>query len=139
MPCKHTMASIWDMARNGMKPGIPESWVSESTWEEMYRFKINPCRGPDMWKKSPSPITLKPPDYHTPIGRPRRKRKKSAAELYDNMIKKGKLSREGKTVTCKKCGESRHNKRSCKGQRGPQSKGSVRPTVSASLGHQNHL
>ncbi|GJT83696.1 hypothetical protein Tco_1058038 [Tanacetum coccineum] len=66
---------------------------NEESW-----FKINPCNGPDMWKKSPSPITLTPPDYHTPVGRPPKKRKKSAAELYDGMVKKGKLSRAGKSV-----------------------------------------
>ncbi|GKA84888.1 mutator type transposase [Tanacetum coccineum] len=124
IPCKHAVACIWDMATNGQEPGIPESWVSEcywlSTWQEMYSFKINPCNGPDMWKKSPSPITLTPPDYHTPIGRPPKKRKKSAAELFDGMVKNGKLSRAGKSVTCNKCGQVGHNSRSCKGQRGPQ-------------------
>ncbi|GKC28875.1 mutator type transposase [Tanacetum coccineum] len=62
MPCKHAVACIWDMANNGLEPGIPESWVHESywlkTWEEMYRFKINPCNGPDMWPESDTPITL---------------------------------------------------------------------------------
>ncbi|GKB84972.1 UDP-glycosyltransferase 76G1-like protein [Tanacetum coccineum] len=67
IPCKHAVACIWDMASNGQVPGIPESWVSEcywlSTWQEMYRFKVNPCR-------------------------PQKKRKKSAAELFDDMVKK---------------------------------------------------
>ncbi|GJY90366.1 mutator type transposase [Tanacetum coccineum] len=40
MPCKHTAASIWKMASNGLEPGIPESWVHETywmkTWEDMY-------------------------------------------------------------------------------------------------------
>nr|GEZ40642.1 hypothetical protein [Tanacetum cinerariifolium]GEZ69605.1 hypothetical protein [Tanacetum cinerariifolium] len=31
----------------------------------------------------PYPITLTPPDYHTPVGRPTKKRKKSATELFD--------------------------------------------------------
>ncbi|GKC51655.1 mutator type transposase, partial [Tanacetum coccineum] len=52
-----------------------------------------------------------------PVGRPRKKRRKGAAEIYDNLVKKGKLSRAGKTVTCLKCGQQGHNKRSCKGQR----------------------
>ncbi|GJX35850.1 mutator type transposase, partial [Tanacetum coccineum] len=30
MPCKHAVASIWNMANNGLEPGIPESWVHES-------------------------------------------------------------------------------------------------------------
>lgn len=32
------------------------------------------------------------------------------------MVKDGKLSRAFKTVTCNKCGNMGHNKRSCKGQ-----------------------
>nr|GEV94105.1 ribonuclease H-like domain-containing protein [Tanacetum cinerariifolium] len=70
IPCKHAVACIWDMASNSQEP--------------------------DMWKKSPSPITLTPPDYHTLVGRPTKKRKKSAAELLDG-----------------------HNSKSCKGQRDP--------------------
>ena len=31
------------------------------------------------------------------------------------------MSREGKHVTCRKCGQVGHNQRSCKGQRGPAS------------------
>ncbi|GJR03610.1 transposase, MuDR [Tanacetum coccineum] len=80
-----------------------------------------PCNGPDLWHPSDSLIILTPPDYHTPIGRPPKKRKKRDAELYDGMVKDGKLSRSGKTVTCLKCGEKGHNSRSCKGQRGAQS------------------
>ena len=127
MPCKHAVACIWDMASNGMDPGLPETWVSEcywlSTWQEMYRFKVNPTRGPDMWEKSSSPITITPPNYHPPVGRPPKKRRKSAAEIYDNMVKNGqRLSRQGKSITCKNCGQSGHNKRSCKGQRGQRFK-----------------
>ncbi|GJX47927.1 mutator type transposase [Tanacetum coccineum] len=94
MPCKHAVASIWNMANNGLEPGIPESWVHENT-----------------------PITLTAPNYKPPIGRPKKKRRKSAAEIYDNLVKRGKLSRAGGTVTCLKCGQQGHNQRSCKGQR----------------------
>ncbi|GKD41873.1 mutator type transposase, partial [Tanacetum coccineum] len=62
MPCKHAVASIWHMANNGLEPGIPESWVHESywlkTWVDMYRFKVNPCNGPELWPESDTPITL---------------------------------------------------------------------------------
>ncbi|GJX12766.1 mutator type transposase, partial [Tanacetum coccineum] len=77
MPCKHAVAAIWNMAKNGLEPGIPETW----------------------------PYYSYTSDYHTPIGRPPKKRKKSVAELYDGMVKDGKLSRAGKTVTCLKCGQ----------------------------------
>ncbi|GJX21440.1 mutator type transposase [Tanacetum coccineum] len=87
----------------------------------MYRFYINPFNGPDLWPLLDSHIILTLLDYHTPIRRPSKKRKKSAAELYDGMVKDGKLSRSGKIVTCLKCGEKGHNSRSCKVQRGSQS------------------
>ncbi|GKA27984.1 mutator type transposase [Tanacetum coccineum] len=87
MPCKHEVAAIWNMASNGLEPGIPESWVHETywlkTWEEMYSYKINPCNGPDMWLESDNPITLTPPNYKPPIGRPPKKRRKSATKIYD--------------------------------------------------------
>nr|GEW15298.1 hypothetical protein [Tanacetum cinerariifolium] len=95
----------WDLT------GIPESWVYLSywlaTWEEMYRFKINPCNGPDLWPRSDSPITYTLPEYHKPAGRPSKKRKKSAAKLFDELVKNGKLSRFGQTITCCKCGKKR--------------------------------
>nr|GEX70558.1 hypothetical protein [Tanacetum cinerariifolium] len=109
MPCKHAVGAIWNMAENGLEPGIPESWVHPRywlvTWEEMYRFKINPCNGPDLWPPSNSPITYTPPEYHKPAGRPSKKRKKSAVELFDGLVKNGKLSRFGQTVTYCKCGK----------------------------------
>ncbi|GJW52219.1 hypothetical protein Tco_0093570 [Tanacetum coccineum] len=108
MPCKHAMASIWNMASNGLEPGIPKLWVHETywlkTWEEMYSYKINPCNGLDMWPQLDNPITLTTPNYKPPIGRPQKKRRKSATEIYDGLVKKGRLSRTGKTVTCLKCG-----------------------------------
>ncbi|GJR40330.1 mutator type transposase [Tanacetum coccineum] len=72
MPCKHAVGAIWNMIENELEPGILESWVYSSywleTWEEMYRFKINPCNGPDLWPPSDIPITYTPPDYHRPAG-----------------------------------------------------------------------
>ncbi|GJX61405.1 RNA-directed DNA polymerase, eukaryota [Tanacetum coccineum] len=48
------------------------------------------------------------------VGRPGKKGKKSVGELTE-MVKDGKLLRKGVTVTCCKCGQKGHNKRSCKG------------------------
>nr|GFC69580.1 hypothetical protein [Tanacetum cinerariifolium] len=120
------------MAENGLEPGIPESWVHHSywlaTWEEMYRFKINPCNGPDLWPPLDSSITYTPPEYHKPAGRPSKKKKKSAAELFDGLVKNVKLSRFGQTVTCCKCDKKGHNSRTCKGQRGATSAPAVNQT-----------
>nr|GEX34955.1 hypothetical protein [Tanacetum cinerariifolium] len=48
------------------------------------------------------------------VGRPGKKRKKSVGEVT-KMVKDSKLIRKGGTLTCCKCGQKRHNKRSCKG------------------------
>ncbi|GJV58617.1 mutator type transposase [Tanacetum coccineum] len=79
------------------------------------RFKVNPCDGPDLWPKSNLPGILTPPNYTPQLGRPKKKIRKSASELDDSMAKGGKLTREGKSVTCTKCGQVGHNQRSCKG------------------------
>ncbi|GKB93249.1 transposase, MuDR, partial [Tanacetum coccineum] len=94
--------------QKGIIPALAETFPAAE-----HRFKINPCNGPDLWPLSDSLIILTPSDYHTPIGRPPKKRKKSSAELYDRMVKDGKLSRAGKTVTCLKYGQKGHNSRPC--------------------------
>ena len=119
IPCKHAIAAIWDMGRNNENVGIPETWVHQTywleTWKEMYSFKIEPINGRSMWEKSLCPTTLLPPKHHVQVGRPKKKRKKSAMELQD-MVKGDRVSRSQKSVTCSKCGNIGHNARSCKGQ-----------------------
>ncbi|GKG19361.1 mutator type transposase, partial [Tanacetum coccineum] len=99
IPCTHAVASIWDQANNGIDTGIPESYCLPvhwlTTWKEMYKFKINPVNG-----------------------RPPKKRKKSAAELADEMMKSKKLTKTGKSVTCKSCKQVGHNSRGCKSKKG---------------------
>ncbi|GJY19098.1 mutator type transposase [Tanacetum coccineum] len=111
-----SVTAIWNMAENGLEPGIPETWVHQN-----------------------SPIILTPPDYHTPIGRPPKKRKKSVAKLYDGMVKDGKLSKAGKTVTCTKCSQKGHNSRSCKGQIGGQSTGTPMPNQRGGQSAQHNM
>ncbi|GJS78657.1 mutator type transposase [Tanacetum coccineum] len=100
------------------KVGLPEDWVHRSmrlqTWKTVYSFKINPVPGREFWEKSQMPLRLIPPYILPQVGRPGKKRKKSAGELTE-MVKDGKLIRKGGTVTCCKCGQKGHNKRSCKG------------------------
>ncbi|GKE28090.1 hypothetical protein Tco_1443474, partial [Tanacetum coccineum] len=85
-----------DMASNGTDTGIPESYCYPchwlSTWKEMYKFKINPVNGPQAWKKLDVPTTIIPPKPHLQIGRPPKKRKKSAAELADEIMKSNKMT-----------------------------------------------
>nr|XP_043618355.1 uncharacterized protein LOC122590086 [Erigeron canadensis] len=116
LPCKHAVCVNWNMALNKRPVGAIETWVDPiyrlDTWKLMYKFKINPTNGVNMWNKSQIPTMIIPPKYHTPVGRPRKKRRKTEEELQ--MVKNGKLSRKHKSVVCKTCGKSGHNKRSCK-------------------------
>ncbi|GJY70493.1 mutator type transposase [Tanacetum coccineum] len=93
IPCKHVVAALWDRARNKSDVGIPESWVHACywlvTWEKVYSYKINPLNGKDLWKKHHCPNTLIPPKFHPQIGRPPKKRKKSADELSTQKITSG--------------------------------------------------
>ncbi|GKE49522.1 mutator type transposase [Tanacetum coccineum] len=118
IPCKHAVACIFNMTDNGMQVGLPEDWVHQSmrlqTWKTVYSFKINPVPGRQFWAKSQVPSRLIPPYIPPQVGRPSKKRKKSAGEVTE-MVKDGKLTRKGGTVTCCKCGQKGHNKRSCKG------------------------
>ncbi|GJV54776.1 hypothetical protein Tco_1455781 [Tanacetum coccineum] len=112
------VACIFNMTDNGMQVGFPEDWVHQSTrlqtWKTVYSFKINPVPGREFWEKSQLPSRLIPPYIPSQIGRPGKKRKKSAGEVTE-MVKNGKLTRKGGTVTRCKYGQKGHNKRSCKG------------------------
>ncbi|XP_052621717.1 uncharacterized protein LOC111896686 [Lactuca sativa] len=84
IPCKHSIAAIWDMRLNNENVGIPETWVHPTywlkTWKEMYVFKVEPINGRFLWENSTCPTKLVPPKYRVPIGRPKKKRRRSATE-----------------------------------------------------------
>ncbi|CAI9283347.1 unnamed protein product [Lactuca saligna] len=100
IPCKHEIVAIWDMRKNNKDVGLPESWVHPTywlkTWKEMYSFKIEPINRKRMWEKYPCPTTFLPPKHHVPIGRPKKKRKKSDVE---DLVKGNSASRKNKSVT----------------------------------------
>ncbi|KAK9067620.1 hypothetical protein SSX86_011731 [Deinandra increscens subsp. villosa] len=120
MPCKHAVAVIWNMKQFRLTSTTPENWVDPcyhlETWKNVYSFKVGALNGKDLWPQDETPTMLNPPIYHIPIGRPKKKRRKSALEVDEEMEKGGKLSKRLKTVKCGKCHKLGHNQRSCKGQ-----------------------
>ncbi|GKB25100.1 mutator type transposase, partial [Tanacetum coccineum] len=122
IPCAHVIATNYNMALNGIQVGIPEEWVHKcywlTTWKHAYTYTLGCLNRKVMWKKSQIPTTLTPPKHHTPVGRPRKIRRKTKEE-NTQMVKDGKMSRAYKTVTCTKFGNHGHNSRSCKGQKDP--------------------
>ncbi|GKC37848.1 hypothetical protein Tco_1050232 [Tanacetum coccineum] len=65
------------------------------------------------WNMALNDRATPPPE--TWVGRTRKKRKRSKHE-DEPFVKDGKLSRKRRTITCQSCGNTRHNKATCKGQ-----------------------
>ncbi|GJS16807.1 FAR1-related sequence 10 [Tanacetum coccineum] len=77
MPCKHDVATNWNMDTNNMEVGLLETWCHPcyrlDTWKAAYSHHINPIRGKIMWPESAIPTTIIPPKFHPQIGRPTKK------------------------------------------------------------------
>ncbi|GJW50202.1 hypothetical protein Tco_0091553 [Tanacetum coccineum] len=102
--------NYWDRYWNTKSLNCLPVTLVNNMGKEMYKFKINPVNGPQGWKKSDVPTTIIPPKPHPQIGRPPKKRKKSAAELADEMMKSKKLTKTGKSVTCKSLYQVSHSR-----------------------------
>jgi hypothetical protein len=119
LPCKHAIAANWNMTSNGQEiVGGAESWIHPchwlETWKKVYSYKIGPINGQKMWPKSTCPTYFTPLVHHTPIGRPKKKRRQNEVEKEDTVIAKGnKLRKVGKPMTCSICKKPGHNKRGC--------------------------
>ncbi|KAL4575660.1 hypothetical protein LXL04_022511 [Taraxacum kok-saghyz] len=79
IPCKHAIATLFEMAKYGEHVGELYTYVHKvywlDTWKEMYSFKVEPIKGRAMWPKSDCPITLLPPPHYNTPGRPKEKEK----------------------------------------------------------------
>nr|GEW62616.1 transposase, mutator type [Tanacetum cinerariifolium] len=122
IPCKHDVATIYNMSKNSVGVGIPEQWVHVAyrleTWAHVYSFKVNPCIGKDMWPVVESKTVIIPPLYKPLICKPPKKRKKSNDEIASQSALSCKLSRKGNSVSYDKCGNVGHKMKGYKGQGG---------------------
>lgn len=127
IPCRHAVAACWNMGLNAIEVGPPESWVHScywlSTWKEVYSHLVEPIRGSNYWEKTTHAIELLPPKHHVQVGRPKKKRRRSKYEDAP-CVDSGKLTKRGRVITCRLCGNAGHNKTTCKGQGQPPRKGS---------------
>ncbi|GJT60279.1 retrotransposon protein, putative, ty1-copia subclass, partial [Tanacetum coccineum] len=71
------------------------------TWQDMYRFKVNPVDGPDLWPKSNLPCILTPPKFTPQPGWLKKKRSKIPSKLANAMTKGLKLTKEAYFLDCK--------------------------------------
>nr|GEV27878.1 hypothetical protein [Tanacetum cinerariifolium] len=81
-----------------------------------------------------SKTVIIPPLYKLPIGRPPKKRKKSNDEIASQSASSGKLSKNGKSVSCGKCGNIGHNMKGCRGQGGGSSQVGARKVSGQAAG-----
>ncbi|KAK8628568.1 hypothetical protein V6N13_009155 [Hibiscus sabdariffa] len=109
--CAHAISTIWFNKEH------PEAYVDAcytvDTQNIIYEEAINPIRGKTSWPAStfiPKPPIQQPKQ---PV-RPKMKRKKEPDELTSQREQFAKLRKIGVSMTCSKCGQQGHNKRSCK-------------------------
>ncbi|RYQ89222.1 hypothetical protein Ahy_B09g095978 [Arachis hypogaea] len=88
----------------------------------MYAFRatdehvIKPVNSEEYWVKT-EPLSSEPPMIRRPAGCPMKEKRK--ADPVEDACDGAKGRRTFK-VTCKKCGESSHNAKTCKGPRRPK-------------------
>lgn len=80
-----------------------------------YAYSIEPISGENNWPKSENE-PLKPPQYKTMPGRPKKKRTKAPEEEKSKETSRAteKVGQIGKDIYCSNCNEMGHNKRGCK-------------------------
>ena len=110
IPCAHAISCIFFNRQDAEQYVHPCYHVS--TYKACYEPIITPINGANMWR--PSGVTpVQPPIKRRPPGRPKKKRAREPNEP---------TRRAGISKQCKTCGKLGHNKRSCKGEIGGNSK-----------------
>jgi hypothetical protein len=106
IPCRHACAAF---RRERIKPeSVVHKCYSIEAFKATYSEVIMPCSDPRMWKKMTGP-PIRPPKYDKQVGRPSKKRRKSALEEDDGT----RLSRHGIIGHYSVCNKIDHNKRKC--------------------------
>ncbi|KAG5531216.1 hypothetical protein RHGRI_025988 [Rhododendron griersonianum] len=88
----------------------------KETNANIYKGIIYPINGWTMWPSSGC-VPVLPPNYGRPSGRPKKSRRKEREELENPDA--DKLKRQNTSLRCGKCGQWRHNIRSCKNEVNP--------------------
>ncbi|GJU61135.1 hypothetical protein Tco_1238901 [Tanacetum coccineum] len=106
VPCPHSITAMYFINTN------PDDYVSESfkvsTYKSIYAFNILPVGGMNMWRKIKH-VPCKPPLERRMPGRPPVNRKKDKSEMKNQKH----VARPPRSMTCKNCGETGHNKNGC--------------------------
>ncbi|XP_058784099.1 uncharacterized protein LOC131658866 [Vicia villosa] len=110
IPCSHVISCIWSIRK---KPeGYVSPYYSKLTFGKCYANIVFPNNGPQLWNNVDH-VPMSPPVMRRAIGRPKKMRNKTYDEPKNPFV----LPKKFGTVTCNKCGQDEHKKRSCKGKR----------------------
>jgi len=104
IPCRHVVAVI------NYRLEEPENYVHKYYKREAYQCtygeQISPINGQELWPKTNSQQIL-PPTYKTPLGRPRKLRRREA----DENMSHSKNSRRNMQMRCSRCHQYGYNNR----------------------------
>ncbi|GJW92625.1 hypothetical protein Tco_0170178, partial [Tanacetum coccineum] len=106
IPCPHSITAMYFINTN------PDDYVSKSfkvsTYKSIYEFNIFLVGGMNMWKRIKL-VPCKPPLERRMPSRPPMNRKKDKSEMKNQKH----IARPPRSMTCKNCGETGHNKNGC--------------------------
>lgn len=121
IPCRHALRVI---VKKKLDPlDYVSHWYLTSTWRKQYSDPIRPVNGINFWRSS-GENTIEPPprDVPQPTKKEKKrfkgknespKKKKKGKGLEAEKEKRIKLTIEGRTSTCGRCGHGGHNSRKC--------------------------
>lgn len=120
IPCVHSIAAIYSI--NEDPENYVGKWFTKDIFKMAYEKNIRPLNGSNMWIPT-SFIKPTPPKERRMPGRPSIKRKRSESESQGTRV-----TRSGKTMTCRNCLEKGHNARTCKNEKKDPPPKPVKPT-----------
>ncbi|KAK8663441.1 hypothetical protein V6N13_083260 [Hibiscus sabdariffa] len=111
IPGVHATAFI--IMRGERPEGFVNNCYKTETQLQIYSNLVKPLSGPKQWPRHVTNEPILPHVIRRPVGRPQRNRRKEADEILTST---GRMSKKGVVrMTCSKCDNSGHNKRSFKG------------------------
>lgn len=109
IPCPHAVSVIYYMKEEPEK--YVSSWYHIELTRKAYDYYVKPLNGERMWKMTPFDKFLP----HMARRMPGRPKKNRTMELHEDLKKNPlEISRKGRRMKCKKCGEYGHNQRTCR-------------------------
>lgn len=110
IPCVHAVCGYNHLYMDPMD--YVHDCYKVTTYLSCYGNGLGPINGREMWPTTDHPVIL-PPDVKKRAGRPKKARRREPEE--QEPVDPTRVGRKGVKMTCGKCGQVGHNRRSCKG------------------------